>query len=165
MAIFDKLLESNQHYAQDFSSGELNAPPKRKVAVVTCMDARLHPETFLGLELGDAHVIRNAGGRVTDDALRSLVISQRMLGTEEVVVIQHTDCGMMGASDEDIAAKVKEDLGVDTSMEFLTFTDLRESVRHDVNRLRNTSLIPDNVPIVGAIYDVKSGKVEEVTRV
>ena len=164
MATFDELLGSNQTYAQDFSSGELSSPPKRKVAVVTCMDARLHPEKFLGLELGDAHVIRNAGGRVTEDALRSLVISQRMLGTQEVIVIQHTDCGMMGASDEDIAAKIKEDLGVDTSMEFLTFTDLRESVESDVNKLRNTALIPDNVPIIGAIYDVKSGKVEEVTR-
>ena len=165
MATFDELLESNQTYAQDFNSGELSAPPKRKVAVVTCMDARLHPAEFLGLDLGDAHVIRNAGGRVTEDAVRSLVISQRMLGTEEVIVIQHTDCGMMSASDEDIAEKVKEDLGVETSMEFLTFTDLKENVRHDVNRLRNTSLIPDGVPIVGAIYDVESGKVEEVTRV
>ena len=164
VATFDELLESNQQYAQDFNKGELSSPPKRKVAVVTCMDARLHPEKFLGLELGDAHVIRNAGGRVTEDALRSLVISQRMLGTQEVIVIQHTDCGMMGASDEDIAAKIKEDLGVDTSMEFLTFTDLRESVESDVNKLRNTALIPDNVPIIGAIYDVKSGKVEEVTR-
>ena len=128
MATFDELLESNQTYAQDFSSGELSSPPKRKVAVVTCMDARLHPEKFLGLELGDAHVIRNAGGRVTEDALRSLVISQRMLGTQEVIVIQHTDCGMMSVADEGIAQKVKEDLGVDTSMEFLTFTNLQESV-------------------------------------
>ena len=129
------------------------------------MDARLHPEKFLGLELGDAHVIRNAGGRVTEDALRSLVISQRMLGTEEIIVIQHTDCGMMSTTDEGIAEKVKEDLGVDTSMEFLTFTDLQESVESDVNKLRNTALIPDDVPIIGAIYDVKRGKVEEVTRV
>ncbi len=129
------------------------------------MDARLHPEKFLGLELGDAHVIRNAGGRVTEDALRSLVISQRMLGTQEVIVIQHTDCGMMSATDEDIAVKIKEDLGVDTSMEFLTFTDLQESVESDVKKLRNTALIPDDVPIIGAIYDVKRGKVEEVTRV
>ena len=165
MATFDELLESNQTYVQDFTGGDLAAPPKRKVAVVTCMDARLHPERFLGFDLGDAHVIRNAGGRVTDDALRSLVISQRMLGTQEVIVIQHTECGMMSATDEDIAAKVKEDLGVDTSMEFLTFTDLKESVKIDVNRLRNTSLIPEDVPIVGAIYDVKRGKVEEVTRV
>ena len=164
MATFDELLEHNKRYAQDFNSGELTSPPKRKVAVVTCMDARLHPEKFLGFELGDAHVIRNAGGRVTEDALRSLVISQRMLGTQEVIVIQHTDCGMMSTTDEGIAEKVKEDLGVDTSLDFLTFENLHESVKSDVNKLRNTALIPDDVPIIGAIYDVKTGKVEEVTR-
>ena len=165
MATFDELLGSNERYAQDFNQGDLTAPPKRKVAVLTCMDARLHPETFLGLKLGDAHVIRNAGGKVTEDVLRSLVISQRMLGTQEVIVIQHTDCGMMSTTDEGIAEKVKEDLGVDTNLDFLTFENLRESVESDVGKLRNTSLIPDDVPIIGAIYDVKSGKVEEVTRV
>lgn len=165
MSTFDELLGSNERYAQDFNQGDLTAPPKRKVAVLTCMDARLHPETFLGLKLGDAHVIRNAGGKVTEDALRSLVISQRMLGTQEVIIIQHTDCGMMSTTDEGIAEKVKEDLGVDTNLDFLTFENLRESVESDVGKLRNTSLIPDDVPIIGAIYDVKSGKVEEVTRV
>ena len=165
MATFDDLLKSNQQYAQDFSSGDLTAPPKRKVAVLTCMDARLHPETFLGLDLGDAHVIRNAGGKVTEDALRSLVISQRMLGTQEVIIIQHTDCGMMKATDGAIAEKVKEDLGVDTNLNFLTFENLEESIKDDVNKLRHTALIPDEVPIIGAIYDVKSGRVEEVVRI
>ena len=165
MSTFDELLGSNERYAQDFNQGDLTAPPKRKVAVLTCMDARLHPETFLGLKLGDAHVIRNAGGKVTEDVLRSLVISQRMLGTQEVIVIQHTDCGMMSTTDEGIAEKVKEDLGVNTNLDFLTFENLRESVESDVGKLRNTSLIPDDVPIIGAIYDVKSGQVEEVTRV
>ena len=115
--------------------------------------------------MGDAHVIRNAGGKVTEDALRSLVISQRMLGTQEIIIIQHTDCGMMSTTDEGIAQKVKEDLGVDTNLNFLTFENLEESIQSDVNKLRHTALIPDEVPIIGAIYDVKSGQVEEVVRV
>lgn len=165
MAVFDELKAANREYAGSFESGDLPAPPARRVAVVTCMDARLHPEKFLGLELGAAHVIRNAGGRVSEDAIRSLVISQRLLGTEEVVVIQHTDCGMMTFQNEDLVAKVREELGADAShLDFLTFSDLEQSVRDDVRKLRESELIPDDVTLVGAVYDVENGEVREVVR-
>lgn len=165
MATFDEMMEANERYAGSFDKGDLPAPPARRVAVVTCMDARLHPEDFLGVGLGEAHVIRNAGGRVSDDAIRSLVISQRLLGTDEVVVIHHTDCGMMTFENEDLAARIREDLGVDASdHDFLTFSDLEQSVRDDVEILRSSELIPDDVTLVGAVYEVESGKVREVVR-
>ncbi|CAN5764952.1 carbonic anhydrase [soil metagenome] len=165
MAIFDEFLEANGQYAESFESGDLAVPPARSVAVVTCMDARLHPEQFLGIDLGDAHVIRNAGGRVSDDAIRSLVISQRLLGTNEVVVIHHTDCGMMTFENEDLASKIQEDLGVDASgHDFLTFADLEQSVRDDVEALKDSDLIPEDVTLVGAVYEVESGEVREILR-
>lgn len=165
MAVFDELLEANKRYAESFEGGDLAAPPARRVAVVTCMDARLHPEDFLDFSLGDAHVIRNAGGRVSDDAIRSLVISQRLLGTNEVIVIHHTDCGMATFEDEDLAGKIQEDLGVDASgYDFLTFSDLEQSVRDDVETLRSSSLIPGDITLVGAIYQVESGEVHEILR-
>lgn len=165
MATFDELLNANERYAESFDGGALPAPPARRVAVVTCMDARLHPEDFLGIELGGAHVIRNAGGRVSEDAIRSLVISQRLLGTNEVIVIHHTDCGMMSFENEDLAAKIQEDLGVDASgHDFLTFSDLEQSVRDDVETLKSSELVPGDVTIVGAVYEVESGKVREVVR-
>ena len=165
MARFDEFKEANERYTASFDKGDTPMPPARKVAVVTCMDARLHPETFLGLEVGDAHVIRNAGGRVSEDAIRSLVISERLLGTEEIVVIHHTDCGMLTFSNEDLTAKIKEDLGVDTTgRDFLPFSDLEQSVRDDVEILRNSDLIPDDITISGAIYDVQTGELREVVR-
>ncbi len=165
MATFDEFLGANERYAASFESGDLPMPPARGVAVVTCMDARLHPEKFLGLEVGDAHVIRNAGGRVSEDAIRSLVISERLLGTNEIVVIHHTDCGMLTFKNEDLAAKIKEDLGVDaTGRDFLPFSDLEQSVRDDVETLRNSDLIPDDITISGAIYDVQTGQLREVVR-
>ncbi len=165
MTSFDEFKQANEQYVARFEAGDLPTPPARKVAVVTCMDARLHPEEFLGLELGDAHVIRNAGGRVSDDAIRSLVISERLLGTEEVVVIHHTDCGMLTFSNEDLTAKIKEDLGVDASgQDFLPFSDLEESVRGDVEKIRASDLIPDDISVSGVIYDVKTGQLREVVR-
>lgn len=165
MATFDEMLDANKNYAESFDQGDLPIPPARRVAIVTCMDARIHPEDALGIELGGAHMIRNAGGRVSDDATRSLVISQRLLGTNEVVVMHHTDCGMMSFENEDLAAKIQEDLGVDASgHDFLTFTDLEQSVRDDVGALESSELIPDDVAIVGAIYEVESGKVREIVR-
>ena len=165
MSTFDELLAANQSYASAFDRGDLPMPPARRVAILTCMDARLHPETFLGLEIGDAHVIRNAGGRASQDALRSLVISQRLLGTNEIVVIHHTDCGMQTFQNQDLAAKIRADLGVDASdWDFLPFADLEESVREDVQALRASSLIPLDIPISGAIYDVRSGQLREVVR-
>ena len=140
-------------------------PPARRVAVLTCMDARLHPSKFLGLDIGDAHVIRNAGGRASEDAVRSLVISQRLLGTNEIVVIHHSDCGMLTFTNEQLAAKIESDLGVDVGQrDFLPFSDLEQSVRDDVAFLRSSPLIPQDVPISGAIYDVRSGRLEEIVR-
>lgn len=165
MAIFDELVSANQDFAGRFDKGDLPMPPARQVAVLTCMDARLHPETFLGLRVGDAHVIRNAGGRASDDAIRSLVISQRLLGTKEIVVIHHTDCGMLTFSNDDLVAKIRKELGADaTGIDFLPFSDLEQSVFDDVETVRGSELIPDDIPITGAIYDVKSGRVLEVIR-
>lgn len=165
MATFDEFLTANQSYSQSFDRGDLPMPPARKVAVLTCMDARLHPEKFLGLDVGDAHVIRNAGGRASEDAIRSLVISERLLGTTEIVVIHHTDCGMVTFSNADLAAKIQQDLGVDVGdRDFLPFPDLEQSVRDDVAILRESPLIPQDIPISGAIYDVHSGTVQEVVR-
>jgi carbonic anhydrase len=165
MAIVDELLEANEQYADTFDQGGLPMPPGRRVAIVTCMDARMHPEKFLGLDLGDAHVIRNAGGRASDDAIRSLAISQRLLGTQEVVVIHHTDCGMLTFRNEDLTAKIQADLGVDTTgMDFLPFSDLEQSVRDDVETIRQSRLIPGDIPISGAIYDVNAGRLHEVVR-
>ncbi len=165
MARFDEFAKANEQYAASFDKGDLPMPPARQVAVVTCMDARLHPEKFLGLEVGDAHVIRNAGGRVSEDAIRSLVISERLLGTTEIVVIHHTDCGMLAFQNEDLTAKIQEDLGVDTTgRDFLPFSDLEQSVRDDVRIIRDSDLIPDDIQVSGAIYDVQSGRIEEIVR-
>jgi carbonic anhydrase len=165
MTKFDEFLTANTTYAEEFDRGDLPMPPARHVAIVTCMDARLHPEKFLGLEVGDAHVIRNAGGRVSEDALRSLVISEQLLGTTEIVVIHHTDCGMLTFTNEQLAAKVQQELGVDVSgRDFLPFSDLEQSVRDDVEIVRSSPLIPSDIPVSGAIYDVRTGKVHEVVR-
>jgi carbonic anhydrase len=165
MTVFDDLLRANDGFAASFDAGDLPLPPARGVAILACMDARLHPEKFLGLSIGDAHVIRNAGGRASDDALRSLVISQRLLGTTEIVVIHHSDCGMLTFSNEDLVSKIREDLGADASgIDFLPFGDLEEGVRQDVEILRRSEFIGDDVAITGAVYDVKTGRVHEVIR-
>src|SRR5919204_1266146 len=128
MAIRDEIRAANERYSGDFTKGDLPMPPGRRFAVVTCMDARLDPARFLGLQEGDAHVIRNAGGRATD-AIRSLVISQQLLGTREVVVIHHTDCGMLTFTDDQLRQKVRDELSAQTDMPFLSFPDLEQSVR------------------------------------
>ena len=165
MASYEEFLTANQQYVQTFDRGDLPMPPARHVAVLTCMDARLHPEKFLGLDIGDAHVIRNAGGRASEDAIRSLVISERLLGTTEIVVIHHTDCGMLTFTNQQLAQKIKQDIGADVGgRDFLPFSDLEQSVRDDVATLRQSPLIPKDIPIAGAIYDVRSGKLREVVR-
>ena len=165
MPVFDECVQANSDYVAGFTQGGLPMPPKRAIAVLTCMDARLHPEKFLGLEVGDAHVIRNAGGRASDDAIRSLAISQRLLGTKEIVVIHHTDCGMVTFTNEQLASKIKEDLDVDASgHDFLPFGDLEQSVHDDLAILRSSPLIPADIPIAGAIYDVRSGRLTEIAR-
>jgi carbonic anhydrase len=164
MSVIDELLAANERYASALGEVATPAlPPSRRVAIVTCMDARLLPARFLGLEEGEAHVIRNAGGR-TPEALRSLVISQRLLGTNAVAVIQHTDCGMLTFKNEDLYAKVKEDLGEDAShIDFLPFPDLEQNVREDVAFLKSSPLIPEEIEIRGFIYDVHTRRLTRVT--
>ena len=164
MAVVQEFLKANEAHAAKFQKGHLPMPPARQVAVLTCMDARIDPARILGLEEGDAHVIRNAGGRASEDAIRSLVISQQLLGTNTVVVIHHTDCGMLTFSNADLRTKLKQELKADADhIDFLPFKDLEQSVRDDVATLKASPLIPDNVDISGFIYDVKSGKLSPVT--
>ena len=163
MAERDILRAANEAYADEFEKGDLPMPPVRRLAIVTCMDARLDPAKFLGLEEGDAHVIRNAGGLVTDDALRSLVISHWLLGTEEVVVLAHTDCGMLTFSNEDLRAKLREEAGADAShVDFRPFPELEESVRGSVRAVRESPLLPDSLAVSGWVYDVRSGRINEI---
>jgi carbonic anhydrase len=162
MSAIDELVQANAQYAAGFDKGDLSMAPARHVAIVTCMDARILPARMLGLEEGDAHVIRNAGGRV-QDALRSLVISQRLLGTDEVMVIHHADCGMLSFSNDDLHAKVEQDLGADDGgIDYLPFSDVQESVRDDVELLKGSPLIGDDVAIRGFVYDDRTGQVTEV---
>lgn len=165
MKQFDQLLNDNQTYAADFKQGGLPLPPARKVAVLTCMDARFHPEQALGIKLGEAHVIRNAGGRAAD-ALRSLVISEQLLGTTEIVVLHHTDCGMLTFTNQDLVQIVEKELNQNVGgQDFLPFADLEQSVRDDVNFLSKSPLIPKHIAISGGVYDVHTGKVTEIIRV
>lgn len=163
MSYFENFLKANQAYVE--LHGELHLPikPKTKVAIVTCMDSRLHVAPALGLALGDAHILRNAGGRVTEDMLRSLVISQQQLGTREIVVLHHTDCGAQTFQNKDFQEHLKRELGVDVSdQDFLPFQDVEESVREDMQLLRECPLIPEDVIISGAVYDVDTGCMREV---
>ena len=163
MSYFENFLKANQAYVE--LHGELHLPikPKTKVAIVTCMDSRLHVAPALGLALGDAHILRNAGGRVTEDMLRSLVISQQQLGTREIVVLHHTDCGAQTFQNKDFQEHLKRELGVDVSgQDFLPFQDIDESVREDMKLLRECPLIPDDVIISGAVYDVDTGSMREI---
>ncbi|KAI5462057.1 carbonic anhydrase [Mariannaea sp. PMI_226] len=156
-----QLEAANQIYAADFTGADLPSPPSRKVLVITCMDSRLDPAKVLGLELGDAHVIRNAGGRAIE-ALRSIMISQQLLGTREIIVMHHTGCGMQKFSDSEFRTKVRQELNEDVDhMSFLPFADLKQSVSDDVQLLRKSPLVL-KVPITGYIYDVKTGKIEQV---
>lgn len=162
MSVLDELVAANATYAGGRTPRTLPMPPARQVAIVTCMDARLDPARILGLAEGDAHVIRNAGGRAVE-ALRSLVISQRLLGTRSIALIHHTDCGMLTFSNADLHAKVERDLGQDTrAIDFLPIRDLRASVAEDVRALAASRLLEPGTPIRGFIYDVHSGRLEEI---
>ena len=164
MSVAQEIQKANDAYASSFSKGDLPMPPARHVAVLTCMDARLLPARFLGLEEGDAHVIRNAGGRASEDAIRSLAISQQLLGTNEVVVIHHTDCGMLTFSNEDLRKKLKQELNADAEhIDFLPFKNLEQSVRDDVATIKNSPLLLKIIEVSGFIYDVKSGRLLPVT--
>lgn len=162
MSTIDELVQANEGYARTFDRGHLPLPPRRRVAILTCMDARILPAKAFGLEEGDAHVIRNAGGRARD-ALRSLVISQRLLGTTEVAVVHHTDCGMLTFTNRDLRTKVQHDLGRDTGeFDFEPFQDLDASVREDAEFLVASELLDPATLIRGFVYDVTTGRVREV---
>ena len=163
MSYFENFLKAKQAYVELHGDLHLSIKPKTKVAIVTCMDSRLHVAPALGLALGDAHILRNAGGRVTEDMIRSLVISQQQMGTREIVVLHHTDCGAQTFNNEDFQEHLKCELGVDVSgQDFLPFQDIDESVREDMKLLRECPLIPDDVIISGAVYDVDTGSMREI---
>ncbi len=163
MSYFENFLKANQAYVELHGDLHLSIKPKTKVAIVTCMDSRLHVAPALGLALGDAHILRNAGGRVTEDMIRSLVISQQQMGTREIVVLHHTDCGAQTFQNKDFQEHLKRELGVDVSgQDFLPFQDIDESVREDMKLLQESPLIPDDVVISGAVYDVDTGSMRQI---
>jgi len=162
MSVIDELLRNNAAAAADFREGDRPLPPARKLAVVACMDARLHVSRILGLQIGDAHIIRNAGGVVTDDVVRSLVISQRLLGTEEIVLIHHTDCGMLTFNDDSVKAQILEDTGIRPPFALEAFPDLEGDVRQSIARIRANPLIPRRDSVRGFVYDVRTGRLNEV---
>ena len=165
MSVTDELLTNNEEYAAGFDKGDLPMPPGKNVAVVACMDARLKVGDLLGLDEGDAHVIRNAGGLVSEDALRSLVISQHLLGTNEVILIHHTDCGMLTFADDDLFDKVEENVGKRPSADDFepgTFGDLEVHVRESVETVRNYPFLLHTDSVRGFVYDVKTGRLNEV---
>ena len=163
MTVTDELLANAERYADDFDRGDLPMPPAKKVAVLACMDARLNPYGLLGLQEGDAHVIRNAGGVVTDDEIRSLAISQRLLGTEEVILIHHTDCGMLTFTDDDFHRQIHEDTGVEPEWRAEAFDDLEGDVRRSIERIKASPFIPNKDNVRGFVYDVETGRLSEVS--
>jgi carbonic anhydrase len=163
MTITDELLQNNARYADGFDQGDLPMPPAKGIAVVACMDARLHVSKILGLDEGDAHIIRNAGGAVTDDAIRSLAISQRLLGTREIVLIHHTDCGMLTFTDDEFRRQIQQDTGIRPEWAAEAFSDLDDDVRQSVARIEASPFIPRKDSVRGFVYEVESGKLREVT--
>ena len=163
MSVIDELLENATRYAEGFDKGTLPLPPAKRVAVVACMDARLNPYGLLGLSEGDAHVIRNAGGVITDDEIRSLAISQRLLGTEEIMLIHHTDCGMLTFGDDDFRRQVQRDTGVKPEWPAEAFDDLEGDVRQSIARIKASPFIPKKDTVRGFVYDVETGRLREVT--
>jgi carbonic anhydrase len=162
MSTTDELLHNARAYQAAFDKGHLPLPPARKVAVLACMDARLNPYGVLGLNEGDAHVIRNAGGVVTDDEIRSLAISQRLLGTEEIILIHHTDCGMLTFTDDDFKRSIQNDIGIKPEWAAEAFPDLDEDVRQSIARIKASPFIPHKDSVRGFVYDVHTGKLHEV---
>src|SRR4029078_1825636 len=162
MTITDELVSNAETYAASFTLGELPLPPAKGVAVVACMDARLNVYGLLGLNEGDAHVIRNAGGVITNDEIRSLAISQRLLGTREVVLIHHTDCGMLTFGDDEFRRQVQQDTGIKPEWAAEAFDDLEDDVRQSVARVKASPFIPHKESVRGFVYDVKSGSLTDV---
>ena len=163
MSAIDEFLSNNQTYANKFYKGSLPMPPAKQIAAVVCMDARLETGALLGLAEGDAHVIRNAGGVVTDDVIRSLTISQRLLGTREVMLIHHTDCGMLTFTDADLKQQILDDTGVNPPFDMEAFTDVDGDVRQSIVRVKTSVFIPYTDQVRGFVYEVESGQLREVT--
>jgi len=159
----DELLANNAGYVQAFDKGDLPAPPARRVAIVACMDARLNVYGVLGLREGDCHVIRNAGGVVTDDAIRSLAISQRLLGTEEIILIHHTGCGMLSFQDDAFKASIEQETGIRPPWAAEAFTDLEQDVRQSIARVQASPFIPHKDAVRGFVYEVETGRLREIT--
>jgi carbonic anhydrase len=162
MSAIDQLLENAESYADGFDKGDLPLPPAKRVAIVACMDARLNPSGLLGLSEGDAHVIRNAGGVITDDEIRSLAISQRLLGTEEIMLIHHTDCGMLTFEDDEFRRQVQQETGIKPAWAAESFGDLEEDVRQSIARIKASPFIPKKDQVRGFVYHVESGRLDEV---
>jgi carbonic anhydrase len=163
MTITDQFLTNNEAYAASFDKGGLPMPPGKRVAVLACMDARLDPARALGLEEGDAHVIRNAGGVVSEDAVRSLIVSQRLLGTEEIALIHHTDCGMLTFTDAEVKDAIEAEVGIRPSFALEAFADVDADVRQSIARIRANPLIPHTDAVRGFVYEVETGRLREVT--
>ncbi len=162
MSEVDRVKQASASFAEGFDRGDLEIPPARPLVVLTCIDARLDPARSLGLDLGDAHVIRNAGGRATDDAIRSLFISSWLLGTREFAVIHHTDCGMTKFTDPVLRDMIRDQAGVEVDMDFLSFADPEQSARDDVDAIRGTKGFPEGVTVSGHVYDVRTGRLHDV---
>jgi carbonic anhydrase len=162
MSVIDELVANATSYSDSFDSGDLPLPPAKRVAIVACMDARLNPYGLLGLHEGDAHVIRNAGGVITDDEIRSLAISQRLLGTEEVMLIHHTDCGMLTFADDEFRRQVQDDTGIKPEWAAETFSDLDEDVRQSIARIKASPFVPNKDHVRGFVYEVETGSLREV---
>ena len=163
MSSTDVFLANNARYAEQFQQGEVPVRPAKQTVIITCMDARIETGRLLGLEEGDAHVIRNAGGVVTDDVLRSLVISQRLLGTREIMLIHHTGCGMLSFRDDDLKAEIEADTGLRPAFSFEAFPDLEEDVRQSIRRIQASPFVPVKDHIRGFVYDVETGRLHEVS--
>jgi carbonic anhydrase len=163
MAVTGELLQNNERYAASFDMGNLPLPPAKGVAIVACMGARLNVYGMLRLEEGDAHMIRNAGGVITDDEIRSLAIAQRLLGTREIILIHHTDCGMLTFSDNELKAQIQEEAGIKPHFSMEPFSDLEEDVHQSIARIQASPFIPHKGSVRGFVYEVESGRLREVT--
>jgi carbonic anhydrase len=162
MSVTDELLANAEQYTASFEKGHLPMPPARKIAIVACMDARLHVYGLLGIEEGDAHVIRNAGGVITEDEIRSLAISQRLLGTEEIILIHHTDCGMLTFTDDEFKASIQAETGIKPPWAAEAFSDVDADVRQSLARIQSSPFIPLRDNVRGFVYEVETGVLREV---
>ncbi|HVB77948.1 MAG TPA: carbonic anhydrase [Candidatus Nitrosotalea sp.] len=163
MSVTDQLVKNNEDYAATFNKSGLRGAPSKRLAVLACMDARLDVHKVLGLEEGEAHVIRNAGGTATDDAIRSLIISQRLLGTNEIILIHHTDCGMVSFTDDELSSQIEAEAGVRPPFALRAFTDVESDLRQSISRILNSPFIPRKTDVRGFVYDVETGRLNEVT--